>query len=100
VTVSAPKRSRNRTVRTKRVRGLSQRGLAQIMGLSRWRIRQILEETGGDPIRDQRLATMSETELMREQARLVDRIASDARRLMVVEEELVVRGTDRLLGLT
>lgn len=98
--VSEAKRDRNRAVRSKRRRGLSQRELARAVGVSRWRIRQILDETGGDPLTDQRLASMSETELSRERDRLVDRIGSDLRRFMVVEEELMVRRHDRLNGIS
>lgn len=99
VTVTQAKRDRNRTVRRRRSRGLSQRELARLFGVSRPRIQQILRETGGDPLADRRLAHMTEAELERERDRLTDRIGSDLRRLMVVDDELVVRGHDRLLGL-
>lgn len=71
-----------------------------MFGVSRWRIQQLLEQTGGDPLRDQMIARMSVTELERDRDRLADRIQSDLRRLMGVEEELESRRVDRINGLT
>lgn len=93
------KRTRNQDVRRRRGAGYSQRALARRFNVSRWRITQILDETGGDPLRDALLARMSMTELERDRDRLVDRIGADLRRLIVVEEEMEVRRTDRLVGL-
>lgn len=97
--VSEAKRDRNRAVRSKRRRGLSQREIARAVGLSRRRVRQLLEEAGGDPYRDAMIARMSFAELERDRDRLVDRIRSDLRRLAGVNEELESRRVDRINGL-
>lgn len=97
------KSERNAALRRKRGRGASIRMLAIAFRISTMRVRQILEATGGDPLRHvvgPGLATSTMTELERERQRLRDRIATDRRRLRAVEDEIDVRATDRLLGLT
>lgn len=82
----------------RRARGSSLRAIADTFGISLTRVVQLLDEAGGDPLFDRRLATMSERELSRAQARLVERIATDLRRLVVVQDELETRRIDRIAG--
>lgn len=94
---------RNRRLRIRRTRGASIRMLAREFKISTMQVRRVLESTGGDPLRavtGGNLATLSVIELDRERVRLRDRIASDRRRLREVDDELEVRRTDALLGLT
>lgn len=102
--MSSPKVSRNSQLRERRLRHhTSQRDLAREFRVSRARIRQILADTGGDPVRLERVAALARAtadDLEWEKRRLKERIGTDLRRLMAVEDELEVRRTDELLGLT
>lgn len=90
---------RNRKLREMRGHGWSHRRLARQFGIHRTRVRQILLETGGDPLaRD--LAAAPVLDLERERDRLQDRIRADRRRLRSVLDELDSRRTDAILGLT
>lgn len=76
--------------------------LAEQFGISKTRVVQILDRTGGDPLTSARTAQLegaTVAELEAERSRLRDRIASDRRRLRAVEDELSARHTDRVLGL-
>lgn len=98
--MTAGKCSRNQAVRRTRRRGMSQRDLAREFGISRLRVRQLLTQGRSDPLLGQLLAKASEHELERRSARLIERIANDLRTLELVEQELEVKRTDRILGLT
>lgn len=92
---------RNRRLRDRRAQGVSHRRLAREFRIHRTRVRQILLETGGDPLAHELgdLAVAQVVDLERERDRLQDRIRSDRRRLRLVTEELEVRRIDRLLDL-
>lgn len=94
--------SRNARLRRERAKRATLTDLARQFQISRTRVVQILEDTGGDPLttsRSRQLAGATVPELESERGRLRDRIASDRRRLRAVEDELSARQTDRILGL-
>lgn len=90
--------TRNARLRRRREQGASTRRLAHEFHISQTQVVRILNETGGDPLRDATLATVRFVDLEREAARLRDRIAADRRRLRVVLDELEARRTDAILG--
>jgi transcriptional regulator with XRE-family HTH domain len=94
---------RNQQIRDRRARHrASTRQLAREFGVSQPRIVKILDETGGDPIKLERLedlARASEDDLAWEKRRLEHRIGTDIRRWLAIVDELDVRGIDGLLGL-
>lgn len=94
---------RDARLRRTRTRKATLTQLATQFGISRTRVVQILDRTGGDPLgsaRSAQLEAASVPELEAERLRLRDRIAADRRRLRTVEDELSARQTDRLLGLS
>lgn len=101
--MSSPKVDRNRQLRERRQRHrVSVRRLAHEFGVSPVRVQQILEEGGGDPIRLERvedLARATRDDLRWEHQRLADRIATDLRRLLTIDDEIEIRRTDEILGL-
>lgn len=98
------KTERNARLRRRRSSGASLRALARSFSITVTQVRRVLEATGGDPLRSTSggadLAGMTIIDLERERIRLADRIAADRRRLRLVDDELDVRRTDRVLGLT
>ena len=95
--------TRNSLIRRRRAEGWSQRRIAREFHISRARVTHILDRTGGDPINDRhddKLRAASIDDIRTEIRRLRDRIAADRRRLRVLQDELEVRNTDRVLGLT
>lgn len=94
------KAKRNSDLRRVRRKGSSTRQLAARFGISQPRVVKILEETGGDPLYVERLATTTEDRLAWERDRLTDRIRTDLGRLLAIEDELDVRERDRELGLS
>lgn len=100
--VRRPKADRDRRVRARRASGISTRRLAREFRISQVRIRQILADTGGDPLAPELevLAAMTDAELEREAANLEDLIRARRRRLRMVHDEQEARRTDRILGLT
>ncbi|HEU4571479.1 MAG TPA: hypothetical protein VFR93_02245 [Candidatus Limnocylindrales bacterium] len=96
-----PTAQRNRRLRFLRSQRWSTWRLARHFAISQVRVRQILRDTGGDPLRAEYpdLAIAPIVDLERERERLRDRIRADRRRLRVVEEELQSRMVDRIAGL-
>lgn len=98
-----PKSDRNERIRERRARHrLSTTELAREFGISQQRIVQILDETGGDPIKLERLddlAKASVEDLRWEKRRLEHRIGTDIRRWLAIIDEFDIRAMDELLGL-
>ena len=90
--------ARNAAILEDRRRNASLRAIAGRFGLSVTRVVQLVNEGRVDPVFEARRADLSERELRRYRSRLEERIASDMRRLAIVEEELEVRRIDRLAG--
>lgn len=86
--------SRDSRLRRRRAQEASLRDLATEFGISVTRVRQILEDTGGDPLAP-RYADVVWLEAERD--RLRERIAADRRRLRDVLDELESRRTDQIL---
>lgn len=85
---------RDSRLRRRRTQEASLRELAGEFGISVTRVRQILEETGGDPLAP-RFADVVWLEAERDRLRY--RIAADRRRLREVLDELDSRRTDAIL---
>lgn len=98
-----PKADRNQQIRERRARHrTSTTQLAREFGITQPRIVQILNETGGDPVRLERLddlARASEDDLRWEKRRLEARIGADIRRWLAIVDEFDIRETDSILGL-
>lgn len=99
--MTVAKSSRNDQVRTRRTEHASLSTIAREFGVTKHRIAEILEHTGGDPLRPLRtadLATATVFDLGRERPRLAGRVRSDLGRLLAIDEELEARRVDRILG--
>lgn len=98
-----PKSDRNQRIRERRAKHrTSTTELGREFGITQQRVVQILNETGGDPIRLERLeelARASEDDLRWEKRRLEARIGADIRRWLAIIDEFDIRETDALLGL-
>lgn len=100
--MTAAKTARNRLLRRRREKQATLSTLAREFGVTKRRIAEILEDTGGDPLWIRRTADLrnaTEGDLDREQARIGDRIRADLGRYMSIEDERSSRQTDRILGL-
>ena len=93
--------ARDRRLRRARANRRTLTELARQFDISRTRVVQILEATGGDPLasaQTSQLRASTIAQLESETGRLRARIASDRRRLRAVQDELSARQTDRILG--
>lgn len=100
--MTAARTPRNRELRERRMQRAALAEIAREFKISKTRVVQILDETGGDPLWIRRTADLrdaSASDLDRESRRLADRIRADLGRLMSVREEQEARRTDRILGL-
>lgn len=100
--VTMPASSRNERLRARREECATLSELAVEFGLSKTRIVQILERTGGDPMAAGRrldLRDVPVAQLEAEASRLAARVAAARRRLQILRDEMSARQTDRILGL-
>jgi transcriptional regulator with XRE-family HTH domain len=99
VSPSRAKHRRNADLRRRRERQReSLRTLARRFGVSVTRVVEILDATGGDPLRFD-FSRHSEDDLRRMCDRLADRIGSDLRLFVNAQDELESRRVDRINGL-